>query len=117
MANCTATEVRLIIQTGMIDDDIDQLITLSDQEITDLGFDALETNTKKNLSMHFTAAKIALHDSTSTSIGEYSESKLNAAGWEQIKNDLIARYLPGGDSGAGTGGTFEVITEPEDDDE
>ncbi len=74
MANCTATQVRLIINTSMIDADVTALITLADQEITDRGLTARPASQLQRLSMFITASMVAFRDPSSRSIGDYKDA-------------------------------------------
>jgi hypothetical protein len=89
MVNCTYSDVRLIIDTGLTDANITSLIVLADDEITVRGFDSQTTTTKKRISMIFTAALIALRDAGAKSIGEYSQTLLSAKDWQAVKAQLI----------------------------
>lgn len=88
MANCTASEVQLIINTTMTDTDITSLITLADAEITARGLDTRNSNLKKTLSMFLTADLISSRDPKSVNLGALSAQN-PAPTWREKAEALI----------------------------
>ena len=74
MAYCTASDVRLIVNTTLTDPDITGIIEMSDAEI-DRRIGAQDTSDKliKKLSMLITAYTIKTRQPRSQAIGEYRE--------------------------------------------
>ena len=93
MANCEDSDVRLIIDTSLTDGNIGSLITLADAEMTARGLDEGASDIKKLISMLITASLCALRDPASKSIGEYTESKLNAEGWRNLAENYISHLV------------------------
>jgi len=64
VANCTHEEVRLIIDTGLTDSNIESLIAFADAEMLARGMTgtAWTTNLKKQVSMLLTASLAAMND-------------------------------------------------------
>jgi len=94
MANCVAADVKLIINTGLSDDNVGSLITLADAEMTSRGLDEGTTNEKKLISMLLTASLCAMRDPSSKGIGNYQESGiLDAKGWREEAEIRVARLV------------------------
>lgn len=106
MANCAHEDVRLIIDTGLIDTNIESLIALADQEITDRGLDGLTTIVKKQISMLLTASLASMNDVRSRGINSSEAVASNLPQYYREQAEaLIARS---GDI------AFSVYTESED---
>lgn len=89
MANCTATEVKLIITTNKSDADVTSLITLADAEISARGLDTRNANILKTISMYLTADLIANTKPPSASIGSLGSSEHSVQMWRLKAEDLI----------------------------
>lgn len=92
MSNCSPSDVRLIINTGLTDTQIETLITLADAEIEARGFTSAKwtSDLKKKLSMLLTAELVALNDVMSRGINEYQAVKPgNSQIWRQMAEKLI----------------------------
>lgn len=90
-ANCTADNVRLIIDTDLEDPDIETLIDLADAEITARSLDTRSANIKKAISMFLTAHAIAHRDPESQSIGDFSEKIRAPDDWLKEAERLISK--------------------------
>ena len=88
MANCTATEVKLIITTTMVDADITSLITLADAEITARGLDSRSSNLKKTISMLLTADLVSSRVPSSVNVGPGSAQSA-PPNWREKAEALI----------------------------
>jgi hypothetical protein len=74
MAYCTASDVRIIINTTLTDDQVTSIIETSDAEIDKrLGAQSSSDNLIKKLSMILTAHIIKTKQPKSQAIGEYRE--------------------------------------------
>lgn len=74
MAYCTASEVRLVINTALTDDQVTAIIETSDAEIDRrIGAQSTSDNIIKKLSMLLTAHTIKTRQPRSQAIGEYRE--------------------------------------------
>jgi hypothetical protein len=93
MVNCSAADVRLIIDTSLTDGNIGSLITLADAEMTARGLDEGASDVKKLISMLITASLCAMRDPATKSIGEYTEAKLNAEGWRNLAETHISHLV------------------------
>jgi len=75
MTYCSASDVRLIVNTALTDIQIDTLIVMSDAEIDrKLGTQSASDKLIGKLSMLLTARAIRSRDPSSFAIGEYSET-------------------------------------------
>jgi len=93
LANCTASDVRLVINTGLTDDEIAALIALADTEVEARGFISPKwtAGLKKRLSMLLTAELVSMNDVMSRGINEYQAVKPgNASLWRQMAEKLVA---------------------------
>jgi len=93
MPNSTSSDIRLIIDSGLTNDEITAIIVLADAEMTARGLDEGASNIKKLISMLITASLCALRDPASKSIGEYTESKLSAEGWRSLAENYISHLV------------------------
>jgi hypothetical protein len=93
MANCTASDVRLIIDTGLEDVELGELITLADEEITVRGLSGAPwtANNLRSLSMRLAAELAALNDTSSRSTGAFEERSNQARKYRQQAEELIMR--------------------------
>lgn len=112
MANCTATEVKIIIDTGMSDADVGSLITLADLEISSRSL----VNNLKLISMLISASLVALRDDKSRLSGAYAARAGGEFGYSyslsaylrKMAEDLIRR----GESGTSGGVPLYVWNDP-----
>ena len=93
MPYCTASDVRLLINTSLSDDDIGSLITLADAELDALlGGASMSSTLKKGCSMRLTAIMIAGRQPQQQRIGAYSEGwGGRIAEWRRWVNRAVAR--------------------------
>lgn len=94
MPYCTASDVRIIINTALTDPQITTIIETSDAYIDKiLGAKSASDKLIKRLSMLLTAKAIKTRDPQSQSIGEYSESAGNILQvWDQEIKEIMAVY-------------------------
>ena len=71
MVNCTYTDVRDIIDTGLADARLTALIVLSDAEISERDISG-SANILKQISMLITASLAAMNDTNSTGKADYA---------------------------------------------
>jgi len=85
MAYCTASDVRLVVETSLTDTQITSIIEMSDAEIDKrLGSQSSSDKLIKKLSMLLTAHTIKTRQPKSVAIGEYREDAGNVLeNWEQ----------------------------------
>lgn len=91
MANCTYSDVRLIVDTPLTDANLTSLITLADREMATRGIDGGTADDRKLISMLITAALAAMQEPHQKSMGQYSQQKLDAAGYRREAESHIAR--------------------------
>jgi len=91
---CTAADVRLIVNTPLLDAGITTIIETSDAYIDKLlGAQSTSDNLIKRLSMLMTAKAIKTRDPQTQAIGEYSESAGNILQvWDQEIKEIMAIY-------------------------
>ena len=91
MAYCTATDVRLIIETSMETDDITSLIILADDEVDEMAEGVtLSDVDKKRCSMYLTAIMIAEKQPSSYTVGSVRiNMKDRSARWLKKVQDII----------------------------
>lgn len=89
MANCTASEVKLIISTSMSDTDVGSLITLADAEITSRGLDTRNSNILKTLSMYLTADLIINKQPPNVTAGPTGRTAHPVDTWRKKAEQLI----------------------------
>jgi hypothetical protein len=94
MPYCTASDVRLIINTDLTDDEITSLIETSDAYIDKfLGARSSSDKLIKRLSMLLTVKTIKTRHPQSFAIGEYSESTGNIYEvWDAEIQQITALY-------------------------
>jgi len=94
MGYCTASDVRLIIDTTLTDADIDSIIETSDPYIDKLlGSQSSTDKLIKRLSMLLTAKIIKTRDPQSQAIGAYRESAGNILEvWEREIREIMRLY-------------------------
>ena len=94
MAYCTASDVRLIINTTLTDDQITNIIEMSDAEIDRrIGAQDASDNLIKKLSMLLTAHTIKTRQPRSQAIGEYREDAGNVLEvWDQEIERIYRLY-------------------------
>lgn len=113
MANCTYSDVRLIIDTGMSSGDIASVITLADEEITtrELTGSAWTANNLKHLSMLIAAEMLANNDTAARAVGDGTQVLGNPSKkYRQQAEDLIERLSAQGGSEI----AFVAYSEPEE---
>ena len=109
--NCTNTEVRDIIDTGLTDARLTALIVLADAEITARGLtgSTWTSDLKKQVSMLLAASLAAMNDVRSMGKEGYMVTSLSLPKWyRQQAEDLIRKV---GDI------AFTVYTEPDPEEE
>ena len=91
MPYCTASDVRLIIETSLTDTEIETLIEMSDAEIdTRIGTQSPTDKLVKKLSALTTAHTIKTRQPQTTTIGEYREDTGNTLEtWANEINRII----------------------------
>jgi hypothetical protein len=94
MGYCTASDVRLIIDTTLTDAEIESIIETSDAYIDKLlGSQSSTDKLIKRLSMLLTAKIIKTRDPQSQAIGEYRESAGNILEvWEREIREIMRLY-------------------------
>lgn len=94
MTYCSASDVRLVIHTGLSDQEIESAIGMSDAQIDKaLGSQSPSDVLIKKLSMLMTARTIKTRDPSSFSVGEYSESAGDVlAVWDGEIREVEALY-------------------------
>lgn len=97
MTYCSASDVRLIINTSLSDDQIDTVIELSDAEIDKrLGSQSASDKLIKKLSMLLSARTIKTRQPQSQAIGAYKESAGNVLEvWEREIESIYQLYRGG----------------------
>ena len=97
MPYCTASDVRLIINTDLTDTEIASIIETSDAYIDKLlGAQSSEDKLIKRLSMILTAKAIKTRQPQSYAVGEYSESAGNILQvWDAEIKEITALYRRG----------------------
>lgn len=93
MANCTFSDVRLIIDTGLTDANLTSLITLADAEMTARGMTGSNwtTNLKKQVSMLLTASLAAMNDARSRGREDYKVTTDLPKYYRERAEELISR--------------------------
>ena len=96
MAYCTASDVRLVVQTGLSDTDIESIIAISDAQIDrTLGAQSTTDKAVKKLSMLLTARSIKQRQPDTVAVGEYSESTGDVSeAWSREIAELFRLYKP-----------------------
>ena len=91
MANCTAADVRLIIDTGLTDTNLGSLITLADAEMTARGMTGVlwTTNLKKQVSMLLAASLASMNDARSHGREDYKVSTSLPKYYRERAEELI----------------------------
>jgi len=94
MSYCTASDVRLILETNLTDTEISCVIETSDAEIDKtLGVQGASNKLVKKLSMLLSAHTIKTRQPQSQSIGEYRESSENILEvWEREIERIYRLY-------------------------
>lgn len=94
MPYCTASDVRLIINTTLTDEEIDSIIEMSDAEIDKrIGSQDASDKLIKKLSMLLTAHTIKTRQPQSYAVGEYREDAGNVLEvWEQEIERIYRLY-------------------------
>ena len=94
MAYCTASDVRLVVETSLTDTEISGVIEMSDAEIDSrLGSQSVSDKLIKKLSMLLTAHSIKTRQSESVAIGEYREDAGNVLEvWEREIERIYRLY-------------------------
>ena len=97
MSYCEPKDVLRIIETPMIDDDVQELINEADAEINvDCGTQTVGDLYIRKLSMLITALMIRTKDPSSVSIGEYSESNSKILDlWSQKIKEIKKKIISG----------------------
>ena len=93
MASCTPADIRLVINTGLTDDNLTALIALADAEITGRGFTSAKwtVDLKKKLAVLLTAELVSQNDVMSRGINEYQAVKPETPStWRSLAEKLIA---------------------------
>jgi len=90
MANCTATEVKTIITTGLTDPEVTALIVLADAEITARGLDTRNSSLLKTISMLITADLISARAPPTLTLSPMGYSNPMPT-WRQKAEALILR--------------------------
>ena len=93
MANCAASDVRLIIDTGLTDANLGSLITLADAEMTARGMSGSiwTANLRKQVSMLLTASLAAMNDARSRGREDYKVSTDLPKYYRERAEELINR--------------------------
>jgi len=91
---CSASDVRIIVNTNLTDNQITTIIETSDAYIDKvLGAQSTSDKLVKKLSMLITAKAIKTRDPQSQAVGEYSESQgMVSLVWENEIRDIMALY-------------------------
>jgi len=91
---CTASDVRLIVETTLTDDELDRLIEMSDAQIDrELGAQQETDNLVKKLSMLLTALTVRSRDPESFAVGEYREQAGDPAeAWRREAEEIRRLY-------------------------
>ena len=94
MAYCTASDVRIIVNTSLTDDQITTIIETSDAQINKIiGTQSTSDKLIKKLSMLMTAKVVKTRDPQSQSIGEYQQASGNIIYiWDAEIRDIMAIY-------------------------
>jgi len=93
MAYCSASDVKLIINTNLTDDEITTLIETSDAYIDKvLGTQSTSDKLIKRLSMLLTAKAIKTRQPQSQAIGEYRETHDPITVWDGEIREIMAVY-------------------------
>lgn len=98
MAYCTASDVKLVVETSLTDAQIDGVIEMSDAEIDErLGAQDPTDKLVKKLSVLLTAHAIKTRQPRSVAIGEYREDAGDVLGvWEaEIERIYRLKKVPG----------------------
>jgi len=96
MAYCTASDVRLIINTTLPDDEIGSIIVMSDAEIDRrIGAQSASDKLIKKLSMLLTAHTIKTRQPQSQAIGEYREDAGDVLQVWEMEIERIYRLYKG----------------------
>ncbi|MCW3979806.1 MAG: hypothetical protein NWF12_08675 [Candidatus Bathyarchaeota archaeon] len=96
MPYCTAADVRLVIDTALSDDEIANLIEMSDSEINRrIGSQSASDNLIKKLSLLLTAHAAKTRQPQSQAIGEYREDAGSVLEVWEIEIGRIYRLYKG----------------------
>lgn len=87
MVNCVVADVRLILDTGLSDDELGHLIELADAEISARGI----TANKKLVSMLLASALASLRDDKSRAQGEYGGTPGGYTNWRKLAEEIIQK--------------------------
>jgi len=93
MGYCTPSDVRLIVETNLTDEEIAGIIETSDAYIDKLiGSQSSDDKLIKRLSMLLTAKMIKTRDPQSRAIGEYKEAHNPIEVWDREIEEIIRLY-------------------------
>jgi len=98
VAYCTASDVRLVVETSLTDTQISSIIEMSDAEIDGrLGSQDSSDKLVKKLSVLLTAHTVKTRQPASVAVGEYREDAGDVLGaWEQkIEGLYRLKKVPG----------------------
>ncbi len=93
LPSCTFADVRLVINTGLTDENITALIALADAEMTGRSFTSAKwtTDLQKKLAILLTAELVSQNDVMSRGINEYQAIKPEkSSNWRNLAERLIA---------------------------
>lgn len=108
-AYCTATVVRGVIQTDLIDEEIDTIIAESDAEINlRLGAQTAGNLVVEKLSKLMTAIQIKTRQPTSQTAGGFSETHDPIPVWQAEVDRILGLYTQGGSGSQGGGARGKV---------
>ena len=91
MPNCIPDDVRLILDTGLEDNDLEALIDVADGEIAARGFSGSVWTAalKRQLSMLLTAELASLNESRIRNAGEYGDVQTSGRKYRERAEALI----------------------------
>ena len=94
MVYCSASDVRIIVNTNLTDSQITTIIETSDAYIDKLlGAQSASDKLIKKLSMLITVKTVKTRDPSSFGIGEYSESSGNVISiWDSEIREIMTLY-------------------------